>query len=68
MSHCTVQCVKPPAKTGTPATARTPSTEGKPITSYSKGTTPKTPETSAIAGRTATGNHQELKRRQQKQE
>jgi len=62
------------------ATARTPSTARKPVTAgplatvCSKGTaeTPTTPlvtpETSVIAERPATGNHQELKECQQHQD
>ncbi len=81
MSHCTIQYVLPPAKiwipglAGTLATARMPSTVGKPVTAGPpataclKGTTETpttplvTPGTSAIAERPATGNQQKLKRR-----
>ena len=69
----------PAGSAGTLATTRAPSTAGKPVTAgtpataCSKGTaeTPTTPMvtpgTSAIAERPATGNHQELKGRQQQQ-
>ncbi len=75
---CLVLYVKPPARIGTPgsaemlATARTPSTAGKPpiaerppATASLKGTaeTLATPGTPAIAGRPATVTHQELKGR-----
>jgi hypothetical protein len=72
--------IETPGSAGTLATAGTPSTAGKPVTAgpsttaCSKGTaemptTPLvTPGTSAIAERPATGNHQELKERQQQQE
>ncbi len=80
--QCTVQYIKPPIKidttgsVGTLATARTPTTTGKPVTSgppitaCSKGTaeTPSTPGMPAIAKRPTTGNHQEVKARQQQQE
>jgi hypothetical protein len=71
MSYSTIQYVKPPAKIGTPGSARTLSTEGPPATASLKGpaemqTAPLVkPGKSAVAERPATGNHQE---RQQQQE
>jgi hypothetical protein len=80
MSHCKVQYVKtPPTKIAAPGSAGTlatgrmsakvgkTATAGPTATACSKATTemPTTPGMQEIAGRPATGNHQELQEHQQ---